>query len=130
MDKVETITDVENLVEIYFKTLKCMPDIERPRCITNSSIIARMSEPVMNEEDKEILANRFSPTNENISDYRYFEENIMNRISDLQYKVLMARYRERPIPWKVLEYEWRCTRQYLDRIRKNALEKILEIVNI
>lgn len=124
MIKVVSITQVEDLVEVYFKILKSMPEVGSPKYPI--SFFAKMRKVELNDDDKEELSVRFSPSSKNISDYYYLDEFVMNKISSVAYRVLGARYRERPVPWKVLEYRFGYSRQMLDNFRKKALQEIFD----
>lgn len=127
MIKVSSVEEVEKVVELFFKTLKCMPDIDRPKCST--SPIGRMSKSDINDEDKDIIASRFSPTDEDIENYYFFVDNkVMEAISDVAYYVLKERLKERPTNWGILERVTRYSRQSLNSFKKEALLKIFDML--
>lgn len=120
--KVENENDVKLEIERYFKTLYALPVVWMPQCAKN--YLWQLVPSLPNNEDIEAYSFRFNPTNEDISHCWAMDEVIMAVLNKFEYKLLSERFREKPLPWKVLEYQHRLTRQMLKIYVDKAIIKV------
>jgi len=125
--KIETIDDVKRELMRYFKTLNALPAVKLPSVAKNRLYQLIVSTPTY--EDDEAEAERFMPDTVDISDCWYVDENIMRGCTKFEYRLLAARIRERPLPWKALEYEFKKSRQMLRLYLNKALKGCLKRFN-
>lgn len=127
--KMETTDDVKRELSRYFRTLNALPAVRMPEVAKNRIWQLIVSTPTY--EDDEEIANRFMPDTADISDCWFVDEKIMRGLTKFEYRLLAARMRDRPLPWKVLEHELKRTRQmlkiYLDRVLNRMLNEFKKL---
>lgn len=122
LKKIENIDDLKEELHRYFRTMRALPAPKRPGYAKNYLWELAKSEPTAEDADNE--SNRFDPLSVDIADCWYVCENFMPVLSRFEYRLLDARLRERPLPWKVLEREYKTSRQMLHIYMEKALKKL------
>lgn len=120
--KILTIDDLKSELTRFFETMRALPPVPMPDWAKNYLWQMVPSEP--NDEDKEIASHRFAPTTVDISDCWYMAANYMPLLTKFEYNLLYWRLRDKPLPWKVIEYNTKFTRQMLKIYMDKALNKL------
>lgn len=120
--RISNIEDVKLEVMRYFETLHALPAPQRPELAKN--YLWQMSKSEENSEDAEVESSRFEPTPVDIADCWYMDANFIPCLSKFEYRLLSYRFREKPLPWKVIEYRTRFTRQWLKVYMDKALQRL------
>lgn len=119
--RIVTIEDVREELKRYFEIMRSIPCPKMPGYAQNH--IWQMLKPEY--EDTETGFRRVRVLGEDVADCWYIDEHWITLLSRTEYNLLESRCRLRPVPWKVLEKEYKLSRQMLNHYVKRALEKIL-----
>ena len=122
LQKIRNIEDVKAEVMRYFDTLHALPAPRRPLLAKN--YLWQMIKSGETWEDAEADSAKFDPTPVDIADCWYMDVNFMPLLTMFEYKLLSYRFREKPLPWKVIEYRTHFTRQWLKVYMDKALNKL------
>lgn len=120
--KINNIDDLKEELCRYFRTMRALPAPKRPGYAKNYLWELVKSEPTAEDADEE--SNRFAPPPVDVADCWYICENFMPILNHYEYRLLDARLRDKPLPWKVLEREYGTSRQMLYIYMDKALKKL------
>ena len=122
---IRTVTcneDVKDEFTRYCEPWRALPDVQKPGYAKNHLWQLVPSEP--NDEDAENVNRHFAPTPEDIADCWYMDIYYIPELTAFEYRLLSYRMRERPLPWKVVEYKTKFTRQWLKIYLDKALQRL------
>ena len=122
--RIYTIEDVKAEVLRYFETMYALPAPKWPDYAKNSMWVFITTERTAEDAENQ----RFLPTNIDIADCWYMDANYMSRLTKFEYDLLSARFRDRPLPWKIVCRKLGKTRQMLDIYQRKALERLLDMM--
>jgi len=124
--KINTIDDVKAELYRYFEIQTAIPEPPRPDWAKNYLWQLVVSEP--NDDDIVAASSKFYPTQVDIADYWYMAFNWMPILSKFEFDLIRARFKPKPMPWKLLEREHHLTRQMLRLYIDKGLKRILSTV--
>lgn len=123
--RITTIDDLKAEISRYFETMRAIPMPKLPGYAKN--YLWEMVKPEQTTEDIEEASNQFCPTQVDIADCWYIDANWMSALSRFEFELLHARFREKPLPWKLLERKHHLSRQMLDIYIKKALNRLFGV---
>ena len=124
--KIKELEDVKVELYRYFETLAALPYPKRPELAKNRLYYFAVTQP--NDDEIVESESKFTPTQVDIADFWYIDANWIPILTRLEYDILSALLKDKPLPWKLIERKHNKTRQMLRLYAHNGLLRILSTV--